>query len=67
MGLFGLFTSIVGLGAMVKDRISDDIHTQKNFMQAKANGFPTYFGSGCKEYYTKTEVMSVKEYVPPLI
>lgn len=54
MGLFGLFVSIVGLGAMTKDGIENSIFTQKNYEEAKRDGKPYYYGSGSKTYSTKT-------------
>lgn len=54
MGLFGLFASMVGLGAMAKDSISDNIQTQKSYKKAKASGSSIYYGSGSKQYYTDT-------------
>ena len=54
MGLFGLFVSLIGLGAVTKDAISDDIYKSKNKERAKKNGDLYYSGSGSKIYSTKT-------------
>lgn len=54
MGLFGFFVSVIGLGAMTKDVISDNITASKNYNRAKLNGTPYYYGSGSKMYSTET-------------
>lgn len=54
MGLFGLFASMVGLGAMAKDGISNNIHEQKSFERAKAEGRSWYSGTGAKIYSMET-------------
>lgn len=54
MGLFGLFASIVGLGAMTKDKIDNNIFTQQSYNKAKAIGKRWYSGYGSKMYHTET-------------
>ena len=54
MGLFGFVVSVIGLGAVTKDAISDSIYTSKNYREAITNGKPYYSGSGSKMYATKT-------------
>ena len=62
MGLFGLIVSVVGLGAMTKDAISDSINTSNNYNKAVENGDPYYYGSGSKMYSTKTGRQCREEY-----
>lgn len=54
MGLFGLFVSMVGLGAMAKDAISDSIHENMNYEDAKRRGDPYYFSNGGRIKSTQT-------------
>lgn len=54
MGFFGLFVSMIGLGAMAKDAISDSISATDNCNKAKINNEPYYFGAGSNIYSTKT-------------
>ena len=63
MGLFGLFATMFGLGAMMKDAISDQIATDKSYNKAVETGSATYFGNGAKLYSTETGRRCRKEYV----
>lgn len=56
MGLFGIFATTIGLGAMAKTAISDSIATEKSYNRAIANGNLTYtsFGSKVRTCSTKT-------------
>lgn len=54
MGLFGFVVSMIGLGAMTKDAISDSIFNEKCYSEAKAEGKPSYLGAGGKRYSTRT-------------
>ena len=64
MGLFGLFASMVGLGAMAKDSISEAIETEKSYQKAKETGAITYYGAGSKQYDTRTgrQISMVTDY-----
>lgn len=54
MGLFGFVVSMIGLGAMTKDAVSDSIFTSKNYNKAKENGDPYYSGAGSDIFSTET-------------
>jgi len=55
MGLFGLFATMIGLGAMAKDGISSSRAGSQSYERAKANGTPYYFtGDGAKIKSMKT-------------
>ena len=55
MGLFGLFASMVGLGAMAKDGIDRSITESRQYEKAVRNGRSCYYvGNGSKTYATAT-------------
>lgn len=55
MGLFGLFASMVGLGAMAKDGIGRSIYEANQYEKAVRNGRSCYYvGNGSKTYATAT-------------
>ena len=55
MGLFGLFATMVGLGAMAKDGIERSISESKAYEKAVRNGDTSYYtGNGGERYSTKT-------------
>ena len=62
MGFFGFFVSVIGLGAMTTDAISNSIFTSKNYKKAKTNGDPYYSGVGSKIFETNTGRRCYYEY-----
>lgn len=46
MGLFGLFATMFGLGAMMKDGISLSLEDSRNYEKAKKRGDSTYIAGG---------------------
>lgn len=55
MGFFGLFVSIIGLGAMTKDAISNSIFEQRSYEDSVRKGYSTFFtGNGSQRRSVKT-------------
>lgn len=62
MGLFGLFVSMVGLGAMTKDAISNSIFENNSYQKAVKNGDSWYFtGHGSQRKAVKTGRLCTEE------
>ncbi len=55
MGFFGLFVSMIGLGAMAKDAISNSIFESDSYQRAVKDGYSWYFtGNGSQMKSVKT-------------
>lgn len=54
MGLFGLFASIFGVGAVVKDAIDGEIQKENSYQRALKTGREWYSGRGADMYSMKT-------------
>jgi len=54
MGLWGLFTAIVGVGAIAKQSIEEEVENTNRYYNAKAKGDPIYYGMYGKTFSSRT-------------